>query len=250
MEFTIQQLRQVRPQIEQWILATERQREDADPAGALSGALQTHYANMAICNYRLDHDVNSFRDNLRRCGILQLELLKRSREGEDIYRPYVDISSYPILLYTLASQDWELACRIANSLDGKVHDQFHAGLGNLIKFAILDDFAEASRSLAILEGALRPPNANGFYRYFDSLIHKKDDFDINESLSYVENTYREHCNHEHGMFGGTPHALLCLWGIGLAYLAIHTAQQINLAYDSEFIPLELICGTGGTPKVE
>lgn len=132
-----------------------------DRTGSASNSLIGTLRFLAIAEYEQRNDTVIFKENMTEAAKVQLNLLSRFDEGENISPSYVSMMSYKALLNALASGNIDCAKKIASKMGGrpeieKEHDRpFDIAFGYALKLIVSSDFVAATQWVDALETACR-----------------------------------------------------------------------------------------------
>ncbi|GLO63390.1 hypothetical protein MACH09_38980 [Vibrio sp. MACH09] len=226
-----------------------RIRENADNKendynGRLSNTLAGSLERIAIFHYGVHSDARIFRQLLRESSAVKFDIVKRFDAGEPISKSFVSMLLYQTLFNSLASGDIALANSIAKVVGGRVDIEnefdhpFDRALGYALKETVLGS-SDAVDRIRLLKKEVSKPSNKNFSGYAAALeaIYNKDVDALETQLSSIISGHIKLCSGQ-GIFKGTKHEVLCIWGIGLVVFARSIGMPIH--FDVPLLPEALI----------
>ena len=172
-------------------------------------------------------DVEAFRRNLSESAALRLEYFERSGRGEEIDLSRISLLSYQSVYDALAAQAWEIAIGLSrrmrereNLRDASVQPVDNHMARTLIAFVLRDARMSAQRTLEFREFCMTKRDGKLFMGYaaaFQSVLDCREAA-LNVAFDQIVEAHSTLAG-PRGRLSLTPHALMCLWGLGLANLA-------------------------------
>ena len=216
-----------------------------DENGSLSIRMKSAKRFFALCDYKLHHDIKSFRKNLRDSSALVKSLYDRYNQGESIDESFVTMNSYDHILDALAAGDFSLAKDFAQVIGGreaieKENDHpFDFAFGYALKSLLLNHQTDLEYWLPIANSEVKRPDVKYFQAYVDSLyaLKNKDIEAFNNAMTQLLQDHRKMCQ-ARGLLENTVDEALCFWGLGLVNLARHRGLEVTV--DDEYLSSELI----------
>ena len=215
-----------------------------DKKGVIAGMLGMLLGKIAMVDYLVDKNVQSFRTGLAESASAYLKRFERFDAGEPISRSYVSMLAYKELLEALASGDMALSMNFAQKMGGrdaleKEYDTpFTIAMGYTLKYLILDDESNAKAWLAKLELLCEGKLANfkGYVAMIAAIIHQ-DEAAMNAAIPALIEGHKKESKGQ-GMFSDLLDEYLAVWAIGLANLAKKRGLHLNA--ETDLIPKELV----------
>ena len=220
--------------------AAQEKARSGDPLGNLTRAMSEDHRVFTIAHYLLDHDIDAFRASLSESGRCQIELWQRKNNGEDIFYHFVNVGCFRYLFDTLAGGDFKFATELAQLMEGPVSNNFNNYIGFSLKYLVLGD---EQRTLDVageypFDNSLE--NYRAYHRAFEFIAHRtRNDAEFNDILARIDRAHRRDSRSRQGRFHETTEELLCLWGIGVANLAIHRGLVNEVTFTCDVLPNEL-----------
>ncbi|PHQ79004.1 MAG: hypothetical protein COB66_07730 [Coxiella sp. (in: Bacteria)] len=216
-----------------------------DEDGGLSTSKKGIKRFVALCDYKLRHDIPAFRKNLRGAVELRKSLFDRYNQGESIDESFVTMNAFDYLLDALASGDYKLSEDFAKVMGGrekieKENDHpFDWAFGYALKAAILDQEEELDTWLALASKEVKHPDVKFYQGYVDALyaIRKDNDEAFESAIKQLLKDHRKECR-EGGVFDNCADEVVCFGGLGLVNLA--RLKGLKVIIDDEYLPSELV----------
>ncbi|WP_299469477.1 hypothetical protein [uncultured Gimesia sp.] len=199
----------------------------------------------AIADYYLKHDVESFKSQLSEAAELRNSLFLRYEKGEAIDDSYVSMLSYKSLFNALAANNRDVAKRLALNMGGrevlerKYDHPFDYVMGYTLRAFVLNELNEMERWLPKLVVACEKYKMRDFAGYaqvFQGILEKNSLLANEGFQSIIRGHLRQ--TKANRIFANTADQILCVWGIGMANLAI--SHQLQIAAIPPLLPGELI----------
>jgi len=216
-------------------------------------ALHNNHRRIGVLDYLLNHNVISFKENLRKAVSFEMELLERYDKGEPIHPSRVSMTCFAELFVALASGDMNLAQNCANLMGGRSEaeemydDEFVLSLGYSLKYAIENNLEKLRLWLPRLKAFCENPKNSmsefmGYPLVFEALL-ERDLEKANAAFQVLVNGHKKKCKSYKGpdygpYFDDSPDADLFVWGIGLANLCRY--YGLNVQISDYLIPEELL----------
>lgn len=218
-----------------------------DRIGSCTDMLALDLRFFAIADYYLNHDVDSFKRQLSEAAELGNRLFLRYDEGEPIDDSLVSMLSYKSLFNALAANNMDVAKRLALNMGGRdvleqKHDHpFDYVMGYTLRAFVLKDLDEMKKWLPKLVVACEKSKMTDFTGYaqvFQGIL-EKNTLLVNEGFqSIIRGHVRQ--TKANGIFANTMDEILCVWGVGMANLAI--SNQLQIEAIPPLIPGDLLIG--------
>ena len=219
-----------------------------DPAKDKGGAATTSLAGtlrfLAVANFKLERDIQGFKDALSRAASCRLDLFIRSKNGEAIPPSYLSMTSYKSLFDALAAGDYELSEELATVMCGREeieneHDHpFDRALCYALKALVLnsDDQEEKIEKFKSVAGEPNNTDFLGYAEAFEAIKDKDAELFVS-ALQRLLLGHKKQCK-EGGIFKDSEDEILCIWGIGLVNLA--KSRGLDIKIDDPLIPASLV----------
>lgn len=218
---------------------------DKDRNGCCTSMLALDLRFFAIADYYLKHDVDSFKSQLSEAAELRNSLFLRYEKGEAIDDSYVSMLSYKSLFNALAANNRELAKRLALNMGGrdvlekKYDHPFDYVMGYTLRAFVLNDLDEMKKWLPKLVVACeksKMTDFTGYARVFQGIL-EKNSLLANEGFQLL---IRGHLRLTkwNRIFANSDDEILCVWGIGMANLAV--SHQLQIEAIPPLIPGDLL----------
>jgi hypothetical protein len=213
-----------------------------DKNGASTDLLALSLRFIGITEFFLAKNIESFRQNLAESAKLRLSLFQRFDSGEGVDPSFVAMVSYKKLYDGLAAGDFLISTQLAQLMGGradieKKHDHpFDRVMGYALREVVLDIKNGSGRS-ELREKLARNENRDfkGYAMAFDGIDAGNNQM-FNEGLNLIiEGHLRQSRT---GVFKASADELLCIWGVGVANLAIKRGLEVKV--DHELIPVALL----------
>lgn len=218
---------------------------DKDRDGSCTNMMALHCRFLAVADYFLHQNVESFRLQLSEAAQLRSNLFSRYEAGDPIDDSYVSMLSYKSLFDALATDNWELARKLAlqiggrDELEKKYDHPFDRAMGYTLKAFVLGEESQMQLWLPKLElktSGTKTKHFQGYPRVFQG-IFDSDSEAVNAGLEQVVQGHQK-MSTRNGLFANSEDELVCIWGVGLANLAIH--NQIPVKPIPPLIPADLL----------
>jgi len=219
--------------------------EDKNKNGSASNVLAGAVRYLGVANYVLHHDVETFKTHLSEAATYRLKLFERFDQGDPISRSYLSMLSYKALFSALGAGDMDLAKSLASRMGGRdeierEHDHiFDRTLGYALKaFVLGDKEAMHERAETFSKECEKKGNTyfRGYAHVFDAILEGNSD-KANSGFAELISGHRKMCTGR-GIFKDSEDEVLCVWGLGLANLAISHGLALNIS--DPLIPSDLI----------
>ena len=216
-----------------------------DMKGIASYTLLRDIRSLAVANYVLYHDIQTFKSGLCEAALIQRKLFERFEKGEPIHSSFVSMLSYRSLFDALAAGDIELAMQLASYMGGRdiiereYDNPFTRAFGYTLKNFVLGNQEEMKKWLAdFIARCRRKCNAGfeGYARIFNGII-KNETGETEEGFNLLIEGHKR-LSKGYGMFKDTADEDLCVWGIGMANLAHREGLIVKIT--SDLIPADLL----------
>ncbi len=222
----------------------------SDPSGMPIAILRTQYRTLAINAWINEADPNEFSAMLLEAALCQDRLFDMYSDGSPIDSSFLSMLSHRAIFEALAGGDFEVARRLASKIGGRPDLELKQDhpldrlIGYALKYVVLGDEKKAGGSIEELRSYCRGNQT--------SMLHlcgllQAISMGMSSGIDPVFESFEaDYCGMvaRSDYFEGNKDACLCLWGIGLARLAVGRGMLVN--YKSELIPAELITWQAGT----
>jgi len=218
---------------------------EKDKNGSCSSMLALDLRFFGVAEYVLSHNIESFRSQLSEAAQIRDRLFNRFDNGEPIDGSYVTMLSHKSLFDALAAGDMETAKALASHMGGRdaleqEHDHpFDHAIGYTLRAFVLNDSGQMQEWPAKLNAVCAETamtDFNGYGQVFQAIL-ANDSAAANEGLKTVVKGHQKQSKGK-GVFAVTEDEVLCVWGIGMANLAISHGLQMEGI--SSLIPQELL----------
>ncbi|WP_417389940.1 hypothetical protein [Gimesia sp.] len=218
-----------------------------DRNGSNTNMLALDLRFFAIADYYLKHDVDSFKSQLSEAAELCNSLFLRYDEGEPIDDSLVSMLSHKSLFNALAANNMDVAKRLASNMGGrdvlekKYDHPFDYVMGYTLRAFVLNDSDEMKKWLPKLVVACEKSKTTDFTGYaqvFQGIL-EKNSLLANEGFQLL---IRGHLRLTkwNRIFANSVDEILCVWGIGMANLAV--SHQLQIEAIPPLIPGDLLIG--------
>lgn len=216
-----------------------------DTKGSVASNFAAALRLIGVSDYLLNGDCESFRNNLSEASRLQLQLFDRFDQGDAISPSYVSMLTYRSLFDALAAGDLKLSVALAGKMGGRdeieseYDDPFDRALGYAMKGVVLQGQSASRDCLVELRAVSANQGAIDFIGYCDVLtgISEKSIELVNRGLILVVQGHKNQCK-PGGAFRDTEDELLCVWGVGIANLAL--AAGLPVKSPDRLVPQDLL----------
>lgn len=216
-----------------------------DKDGSCTDMLAQDLRFFAVADYYLKHDLDSFRRQLSEAAALRNELFCRYNEGEPIDDSFVSMLSYKSLFDSLAANNMEVAKNLSlnmggrDTLEQKYDHPFDYAMGYTLRAFVLHYLDEMERWLPKLVIACEASNLKDFSGYtqvFQGILENNTNL-VNDGFRLIISGHLNQTK-ANGVFADTDDEILCVWGIGMANLAV--SYQIEVKAIPPLLPEDLI----------
>ncbi len=215
--------------------------------GGFTKSLSTSRRFIGVARYALEGEAQALISGLKNSGKLELELVRRFEKGDPISASYVSMILYQSLFSVLASGDLTLSKEFASAMGGRdaierKHDNpFTYAMGYTLKYFVLLDTKEMKVWSKKLSDLCAQKDNKDFIGYADAFeaILQKDSKALNKAFEKLLQGHRNQSK-GNGLFAVSEDELLCVWGVGLANLAVYHGLEV-LVKDPLF-PRDLVRG--------
>lgn len=205
-------------------------------------------SGLGKAEYVLNKNVVLFQQYLRESVLVEQELFENFEQGKRVDPSYVAMTGFDVLFEALASGDVAVAKGFAKHLGGrpeieKTHTMpFAIDFGYTLKYFTEDADIQLKKTylenLAAHCQTKRFSPFSGYVTVFEAILEK----DLAKANAGFKEIVRKHDEEAHGRgdryFNGRIDEDICVWGIGLANLAIHYGLPVDI--DDPLIPKELL----------
>ncbi len=210
--------------------------------------LSTSLGTLGEFEYLLNRDVDMFKKYLTESTLIEQELFENFEKGLPVDPSYVAITTFWKMFKALATGNIDLAKNFARYNGGRFEiDQEHAtpfavNFGYTLKYFI-EGTDKKSQKMCLEKLAAdcktehyRP--FRGYVTVFEALLENDSD-KVNRGFEEIVVGHIEECNGKGDRyFYGIDDQDICLWGVGMANLAIHYGFTVSLNHP--LIPRELL----------
>lgn len=212
-----------------------------DKKGSIAATLSSSFRRLAMLDYLVDKNVQSFRTGFAESANTYLKLFERFDSGEPIGRSYVSMLAYKHLLDALASGNIAISTAFAQKMGGrdaleKEYDvPFTIAMGYTLKYLVLDDEKNAKAWLAKLQPLCEGKLASfkGYVAMIAAIIHL-DEAAMSAAIPALIAGHKKESKGQ-GMFSDLLDEYLAVWAIGLA-----KQRGLVLNLETDLIPNELL----------
>lgn len=216
---------------------------DDDSNGSATAMAAGLLRNVAVTSFSLEPNALKFRELLAESAELRLSLFDRYSAGEPIDDSFLTIISYQAVLDALAAHRSDIAKSFAPHLTGretlnrKHCHKFDRTIGYAILAAISDSQNATDLSADFIDYCGSNGNGSfvGYATFLDGIINR-DSQAVEAGTQGIIKAHKRLSGN--GIFRGTPDELLCVWGIGLCFLARLKGLTVDL--DHPLIPAVLL----------
>jgi hypothetical protein len=221
--------------------------------GVFNSSLHRYYRRLAVLDYLLNHNVASFKENMKKATSFMIELFERYEKGDPIDPSEMHMALFLYLFDPLASGDIFLAQDYAHHMGGRPEieetydDEFTLSMGYCLKYATENNIPALKSWLPRLKMVCEnPKNKMSEFMGYPLVLEafaERDLEKLEKAFQVLLAGHKQKCKSSKGpnygyYFHDSPDADVFVWGIGLVNLC--RFYGMNITVSDPMIPEELL----------
>jgi hypothetical protein len=239
-------LRQERLPLLDRSLINMKARPELDQDGMGAALLSAEYRFLAVADYILDHDIESFGQKMGEASRFYLDMQRRYDNGDPIDWSFMSMIGARPVFDALAGGHRDLAEGIAARMGGREpieqrNDRpIDIALGYAVKWLILDEPAKARSYIEDLAAICRYAEFRNFagYPFVLQAVLDDDGYSLETAFTELLDGHRRDTADLNGLFWGSEDEVLACWALGLANLA--RWRGLDVTPEDQLIPKDLL----------